>query len=618
MHTQNIHDLIIIRYRRKSTDDEDRQVASLADQDTELDTLTVHLKITPSQLIDNIAEAKTAKVAGRPEFNVRVIKSISEGKANAIQVWHPDRISRNIVDTAAVINLMDAGKLLAVITPQQIFWNTPMDKFFLALMCMQAKLENDNRGENVKRGLSGKIRKGWRPGAAPIGYLNNETKERGERDIVIDEERFPRVRKLWDLALTGRYSLRQLREITNNELMLRTLKRKKLGGKPLTVSHIHSILTDPFYYGWYWWKNPHTGVRELHEGKHKKMITEEEYRTVRLVLGRPTRPQPKTHLFTYTGLIHCGECPRSMVTAEEKWQVICGECKHKFASEYQDRCPRCNGKINKMPNKKVLHYVYYHCGKQTNPACSQKSVRVEDLEAQIDGILAGFNIKQKYMLWALRMLKTQKRDGQETDAENHRHVQRQRAKLIEQLSELNRFIIRQDNDGWPLMRKEDALAERMHLEADLESIGGPKSSNSEQQREWLESAGEAFDYACHARFWLKEGTREQKRAIVEALGSNLILKNKKLSVCLQYPLPEIKKMLVTAPELNQSFELPKAPGNTGDFGRFRPNCSSLRWRLNAIRKTMSTTNIQFHGPSFLRELRTHHGQRKQEIRHPLR
>ena len=618
MHTQNIHDLSIIRYRRKSTDDEDRQVASLADQDTELDTLSAHLKITPSQHIDNVAEAKTAKVAGRPEFNARVIKPISEGRANAIQVWHPDRISRNIVDTAAVIDLMDGGKLHAVITPQQIFWNTPMDKFFLALMCMQAKLENDNRGENVKRGLSGKIRKGWRPGAAPIGYLNNTTRERGERDIIVDEERFSRVRKLWDLALTGRYSLRQIRDIANHKLILRTLKRKKLGGKPLTVSHIHSILTDPFYYGWYWWKSPHTGVRELHQGNHKPMITEKEYRTVRLILGRPTRPQPKTHLFAYTGLIRCGECLRSMVTAEEKWQVICGECKYKFASEYQGSCPRCNGKINEMMNKKVLHYVYYHCGKQTNPGCSQKSVRVEDLEAQIDGIMAGFTIKQKYMRWALKTLKTQKTGDRVTDAKNYRHIQRQRAKLIDQLSELNRFIIRQENEGWPLMRKEDALAERARLEADLESIGGPKNGNSGQDGGWLESAEEAFNYARYARFWLKEGTREQKRAIVESLGSNLTLKDKKLNVYLQYPLPEIKKMLETAPELNQSFEPQKLSGNTGNSGRFRPHCSSLLRRLNAIRKTMSTTNIRFQGPSFLRKMKTGRRHGKQETRHPLR
>ncbi len=37
------------------------------------------------------------------------------------------------------------------------------------------------RGVNVKRGLAGKVRKGWRPGVAKIGYLNNTSRERGDR-----------------------------------------------------------------------------------------------------------------------------------------------------------------------------------------------------------------------------------------------------------------------------------------------------------------------------------------------------------------------------------------------------------------------------------------------------
>ena len=38
-----------------------------------------------------------------------------------------------------LVNLMDTGKLQSIITNQQIFWNTPMDKFMLALLCGQAK-----------------------------------------------------------------------------------------------------------------------------------------------------------------------------------------------------------------------------------------------------------------------------------------------------------------------------------------------------------------------------------------------------------------------------------------------------------------------------------------------
>jgi DNA invertase Pin-like site-specific DNA recombinase len=78
----------------------------------------------------------------------------------------------------------------------------------------QAKLENDNRGLNVIRGLHNKAANGWRPGQAPIGYLNNGL---GEEKIIIDEERsaimaemFERVAKQ---AYTGRDVKRWLDDI---------------------------------------------------------------------------------------------------------------------------------------------------------------------------------------------------------------------------------------------------------------------------------------------------------------------------------------------------------------------------------------------------------------------
>ena len=42
------------------------------------------------------------------------------------------------------------------------------------ILCSQAKLENDNKGLNVQRGLRTKCAMGWRPGIAPAGYLNKD------------------------------------------------------------------------------------------------------------------------------------------------------------------------------------------------------------------------------------------------------------------------------------------------------------------------------------------------------------------------------------------------------------------------------------------------------------
>ena len=468
---------------------------------------------------------------------------------------------------------MDLGKLVEVKTPSQTFYNTnPNDKFMLALFCNQAKLENDNKGINVKRGLAGKIRKGWRPGIAPIGYLNNKTKERGERDIVIDQERFPLVRKLWDSFLTGSYSVRQIEYMAAHQIGLRTRTTKKQGGKPLSLSHIYKILTDPFYYGSYWWKNSETDLRELKMGNHPLMITQEEYRRAQAILGHREKPQPKTHLFAFTGLIRCSECGSS-ITAEEKWQVICGECKKKFASQNRECCPFCDTRIDAMTQKKVLHYVYYHCSKHKNPRCPQKGIRIEDLERQIDNTLTRLSISEKYMQWAIETLKEESRQDALTQGAIVSNRERKKTKLKEEIIQLNRFIIKQENDGWTLMKKEEALAERQTLESELNELEGKKVDDA---NDWLESSTRVFDYACHARFLFREGTIERKRSIFESLGSNMLLSGKKLSIPLVYPLKEIRHMLEIAPEITAEFEPTDTPGTNIRSLPFRENIPSLR------------------------------------------
>jgi DNA invertase Pin-like site-specific DNA recombinase len=67
---------------------------------------------------------------------------------------------------------MDAGKLHEIRTFGQRFTNSPSEKFLLMILGSQAKLENDNRGVNVKRGLRTRAEMGLWAGLAPLGYLN--------------------------------------------------------------------------------------------------------------------------------------------------------------------------------------------------------------------------------------------------------------------------------------------------------------------------------------------------------------------------------------------------------------------------------------------------------------
>jgi hypothetical protein len=203
---------------------------------------------------------------------------------------------------------MEDKKLAAIITPQYMFGNAPLEKYILISECTRAKLENDNKGVNVKRGLAGKVRKGWRPGVAKIGYLNDTSRDHGERGILPDSERFDKVKRLLELFLTGNYSVRKLHRLANERLLLRTRRTKRQGGRPLSLSSVYYLLSDPFYCGKFWWNNEHTEEKELHQGKHPPMITEDEFWQIQALLGKGSSPQYKKHAFAYTSLMTCGDC----------------------------------------------------------------------------------------------------------------------------------------------------------------------------------------------------------------------------------------------------------------------------------------------------------------------
>ena len=127
-----------------------------------------------------------------------------------------------------MIYLMDTGKIAEVVTPSQVFRNTPNDKMMLNFFCMVAKFENDNKGVDVKRGLNKKARKGWLPNAARNRAMQTILCRKGNKRLHPDSVRFPIVKEAWRLMLTGNYTPPQILEIINGQYGYRTPKRGKV------------------------------------------------------------------------------------------------------------------------------------------------------------------------------------------------------------------------------------------------------------------------------------------------------------------------------------------------------------------------------------------------------
>ena len=140
------------------------------------------------------------------------MQQIEAGKANSLLVWHLNRVARNAFDGGWVITAMDEGKLLAVKTPSRTYYNNPDDKFFLQLEFGMAKKSSDDSSVAVKRGLRSKLKLGWFPSQAKLGYLNTRVEDKGENKITNDPERFYIIKQAWQMFLTDNYTVMQIKK----------------------------------------------------------------------------------------------------------------------------------------------------------------------------------------------------------------------------------------------------------------------------------------------------------------------------------------------------------------------------------------------------------------------
>lgn len=527
-------------YCRKSSETEDKQILSIESQINELKRLAVRFNLT---VIDIFTESQSAKAPGRPVFN-EVLKKISQGKADGIICWKLDRLARNPIDGGQIIWMLQKGIIKHIQTFDRGYY--PEDN--VLLMNVEFGMANQyvlDLSKNVKRGLKTKAEKGWYPAPAPLGYLNDRTRERGKREIRKDSERFELIKKMWELMLTGNYTPPKIASIANKEWGFKTPK-----GRPLLRSTVYRLFANPFYYGWFEYP---VGSGNRYKGNHESMITQEEYERVQILLGRKGKPRLKRHDFAFTGHIRCGECG-AMVTAEEKNQIICSKCKFKFSSNNRLECPKCTTPIEKMKNPTILHYIYYHCTKRINPDCTQGSIEAKRLEKQIDRYLSNVQISEEFKNWAIKYLKKESEkevSSRENILASQRKAYNNCLKKLDNLFQLK--ISPLNNDGSLLSdeeyakQKTELVREKARLEEILNDVQG-------RVEKWLEAGEKVFNFARYARYWFSNGSSQEKAKILKALGSNLILKNKKLEIQLQTPLTAIGQIVKRVPAARVRFE----------------------------------------------------------------
>ena len=556
-------------YCRKSSEDSQRQIASIGDQTNALKLIAEREVLS---VVKTFTEERSAKDPGRTVFN-DMLDRIQKGEANGLLCWDTDRLSRNPIDNGRLQWMLQKSVIRVIKTPGRSYY--PEDAGLL--MSIEGGRATDyvmRLSKNVKRGLNSRVAKGWRPGLGPIGYLNKG--EKGDKVVIVDEKNFEIVRKMWDLFLTGTYQVSDILEIANTKWGLRTTVRRKLGGKPLSRSQLYKIFVDPFYYGYFWWKNPDTGTKELMKGNHTPMITEKEYVRAQILLGRKGKQQPQTRNFYATGIMKCGECSGT-VTAEEKHQLICTVCKNKFGYENKTACPRCQVDISDMVNPTILEYTYFRCTKRPCKTCTQGSIRLEDLEAQFNEVLSGLTFDKDYLDLALEYLNEKQSNSGSEEEKIRTLLQEAYGNVQTRLKNLSREFSSPQNSNYDIYTQDEYILQKKVLIKERTDIEKQLTEVKAQFDQSVEASERTFNFCAFAKYHFNNTEDiQKKRNIFSTIGSNLTIKDKILSIERLHPYLLIENVLKSQKALFASLE----PKNKG-YDKRRNEAlvaSRLTWR----------------------------------------
>src|SRR3989344_583998 len=142
-------------YSRKSSENEDRQVQSIADQ---IDRLTKLAKEYGLTVDETLTEAKSAKSPYNRVIFDDMLMRIEKGEADGILCWEINRLSRNPIDSGKIQWLLQQNIIKSIITINREY--KPDDNaLILSVESGSANQFIIDLRKGVRRGIESKIQK---------------------------------------------------------------------------------------------------------------------------------------------------------------------------------------------------------------------------------------------------------------------------------------------------------------------------------------------------------------------------------------------------------------------------------------------------------------------------
>lgn len=498
--------------RRSSDESSDKQYKSIPDQLRFCKELAEQAGIVVADK-DIFTESGSAKTAGnRPVFD-KMIRFIRKGEIDGIISWHPDRLSRNMLEAGIIIDLIDEEKIVDLKFCTHHFDNTAAGKMMLGIMFAISKEYSDRLSVNVSRGHGTNLDDAKSQGSYKWGYVRND-------DGYYDAHPtfFPIVERLWRLRLQGESFDGILSWFSKMDCSRMVESRDADGRKiintyTITRSTLTRIFRDSLYYGVLRQRQKKNIVfKSISEFylDFVPMVTEEEWKTVQQMGRSRVKLKTKQRFPFRDNLIHCA----------------CG------ASCY----PSTGASGNNL-------YLYIVCRAGNAHRKKQESYRLRSkivLKAIAESLKRQFKpTKQNYERYASTM-----RSAIEGDFADTRKLKTALTKKKgEAERKLEQLVL--DAFGKTLDKTEDAVYNRRKFALETEIKQSKKDIEELDQNALLQSFNyeEFSNFLRNADLYWKKADADQKHALARFLFSNIKVGAGKV-LTLEYK-PLIKDLFVS-------------------------------------------------------------------------
>lgn len=460
-----------LAYIRVSTVRQGEHGSSLVEQKSAIEAYAERRNL---QIIAWFEEKETAAKQGRPVFS-RMLAQLEKGAAQGVLIHKIDRSARNLKDWANLGGLIDRG-IDVHFVHDSFDLNSRGGRLSADIQAVVAADFIRNLRDEVRKGIRGRLKQGFYPLPAPIGYIDKGSAQPKEIDPVLG----PLVREAFELYATRTMGLRALR----TEMTRRGLRSRS--GHVLSLNALAYVLHNPFYIGLMRVKR--TG--ETYQGNHQPLISKSLFDRVQTISSGKTIVRHVRHEFAFRRLIKCGNCG-----------------------------------LHLIPERQKGRYVYYRC---QSSGCKRIMVREERLEHAVQTTLALLQcdaIERRHIEDIAALVKADDSRNIENLAESFRM---RLAKCEGRLARLTDALIDGSIDKELFEnRKKVVLEERISLRNQLESL-----STRELPIHW---ALDNLELGNAAYVSYQSAIPAERRALVESLTSNFVLRGKEIEIALRNP-----------------------------------------------------------------------------------